>query len=255
MVPSFDAPDPIFRKCRAMEVWLDSDGSTDRERIDRLGGDRELYAAIRTTGFEGEDWLFVVQELARYGLHVMTKWVREGTITIKCHQKKVKGVPILHDWVRADWNLVEDIAAETVEEAIEHYRDDVLAKNVWDPDKGASLRTFFIGQCMFRYVVVYPRLTRIPERHRYKHSELSALDDLGVGSVEDDVIRSATVQYILDGASSERAARALAMDAHGYPQQTIAVDLGVSVDSVKGMLKRERARVRQDPAVNGKDTA
>jgi hypothetical protein len=32
-----------------------------------------------------------------------------------------------------------------------------LLANRWDPKKGASIKTFFIGQCLIRFVNVYNR--------------------------------------------------------------------------------------------------
>jgi len=42
---------------------------------------------------------------------------------------------------------VEELTYETVSKALFHFRRDVLMKHAWDYRKGATLRTFFVGQC------------------------------------------------------------------------------------------------------------
>lgn len=235
-------PDIQFTRPLSRELWLQSEGLSQKDRLDRLAGDTTLYQAIRASNFVGDDWAFVAGEMARYAMAVFEAWMASGVITERCLEKKVKGVPSLPEAVRRDRHLCEDIVAETVGAALLKFRDEVLKKDIWDPTKGASLRTFFIRQCMWRYGDAFRRLT-FARTHEAWTEDIDFLDT-PVTHVEDDVIRMATADLLLKGATSERAARAFAMHVHGYDNGTIAADLGASVDSVKSLLKRERQRLR-----------
>lgn len=252
-----DAPSGVpqgiqFTRPRSRELWLQSEGLSQKERLDRLAGDADLYAAIKSSNFEGEDWEFVAGEMARYGMAVFEAWMTTGVITERCRAKKVKGVPSLPEAVRRDRHLCEDIVAETVGSALLKFRDEVLKKNIWDPGKGASLRTFFIRQCMWRYGDAFRRVTAA-RAHEVRTDDAEILDTNHVTHVEDDVIRMATAEMLFKGATNERAARAFAMHVAGYDNQTIATDLGVSVDSVKSQLKRERQHL--SASMNREDIA
>lgn len=234
-----DVPDIRFVRPRSSELWLQSEGLSPKERLDRLAGDADLYRTIKASNFVGEDWEFVAAEMARYGMGVFEAWMASGVITERCLEKKVKGVPALPEAVRRDRHLCEDIVAETVGSALVRFRDEVLKKDIWDPAKGASLRTFFIRQCMWRYGDAYRRIT-FARAHEVRTDDAELLDTTSVTHVEDDVIRMATADLLLNGATNERAARAFAMHVSGYDNKAIATDIGASVDSVKSLLKRER---------------
>lgn len=237
-------------------MWLQHEHLPGSERLDRLAGDADLVEHLRRQGFQGQDWDFFVNELAKYGIAVVGGWMRRGVMAAKCAEKKIR-VPSLPDWIRSDNEAVEDIATETVAEALNHFRDDVLIPGVWDPAKGAALRTFFVGQCMKRYANVARRWLRHDAKPR---DELATDDaevlDAGVHTgVEDDAIRTVTALRILEGVSSERAARALAMDACGYSNAEIAADLGTTLDAASSLLKRARADIRRHQGNTGKGTA
>lgn len=230
-----------------LEAWAAAEDMTSAERIDRLAADRVLVAGFAAAGYAGEDWDFFENELARYGLAVMRAWLRRGLMRSKCLEKRIHATD-LPGWAREDDMVVDSVAGETVADAIQRFRDEVLIPGVWDPERGASLRTFFVGQCLRRYPNAFQRWTRheLPQLSDDPEAELEVVAALGrVRGVEEDAIRSLAASLILRGASSERAARALALDACGYPNLEIARDMGVSLGAASSLLKRERARLRE----------
>lgn len=245
--PPTGEPARPAQRNRALEIWLKNEHLSKKERLERLAADADLIADLRATNFEGEDWAFFANELARYGLAVIEGWMRRGSMKSKCAEKRIT-VPTLPAEVQQDPAAVSAIAGETVAEALEHFRDDVLLPNKWDPTKGASLKTFFIGQCMMRYANALRQWLNhdlAPDIDDLLPDDWDALTDGRLTGVEDDAIRTVTASLVLRGASSERAARALALDACGYTNSEIAADLGTTLDGVSGLLKRERARIRQ----------
>lgn len=259
--PSHPDPDPDQgeRGPSAVEIWLRNEHLSPEERLDRLAGDADLERALRAQGFDGPDWDFVVGAFAEYGVAVIGGWLRHGRMAAICAEKGIKA-PALPDQVRRDEEAVYDIATETVAESIVAFRDHVLVPGKWDPAKGASLRTFFIGQCKWRYPNIARRfLTQYKNRAPVLTEQQAlhaALDTGAITGVEDDAIRTVTVQNILKGVTNPRAARALAMDACGYSNAEIAIDLAISRDAASSLLKRARRDIRDNqPPETGTTTA
>jgi hypothetical protein len=50
-----------------------------------------------------------------------------------------------------------ELSCETVAEAIRCFRERVLIPGKWDPTRKASLRTFFVGQCILQFPNIYRR--------------------------------------------------------------------------------------------------
>jgi hypothetical protein len=239
-----------------LEIWLRNEHLPTHERLERLTGDAELFEGLRKDGFRGDEWDFFANELARYGLAVIGGWVRRGLMKVRCAEKRIQ-VPSLPLSAQQDDSVVSALTGETVASALDRFRDDVLIPGVWDPAKGASLRTFFIGQCLMRYGNIVQRWNNheLPQVGYADPDDEFALiqNDHRIRGVEDDAIQSVMAQVLLQGASSQRAARVLAMDAYGYTNAEIAEDLSTTHDSISGLLKRERARLRQSSL--GKGTA
>jgi DNA-directed RNA polymerase specialized sigma24 family protein len=239
----------------ATEIWLRSENLSPEERLDRLAGDADLVSALREQGFEGPDWDFVVNELVKYGIAVLGGWVRRGVIKSKCAQKGIR-VPETPEHIRSNSQALEDIVAETVAEAIVYFRDDVLVPGVWDPSKGAALKTFFIGQCMKRYANVLRRVVSEQKPRNELTTDDNEILDIGrVVGVEDDAIRYLMAQQVLRGVTNHRQARALALDACKFTNAEIAQEMGTSLEGASSLIKRGRAEIRKSRENQGKGTA
>lgn len=132
----------------AMEqAWLaDADRDRAEGRFDRLAGDRELEVALRAGGYRGRNY----ELFAKYGWAVIRGWIFKGQIR---GEVKRKGFGALEPEPRPG-AIIEDaegFADETVVLALGAFRDKVLVPGKWDPTKGASLRTFFVGQCLLQF--------------------------------------------------------------------------------------------------------
>ncbi len=126
-------------------------------RLQRLAADKELLEALQRQGLQGRDWDRFVEVLARYGLDVMRAWVRSGEVFAKCLQRGWGSLRAPSDGRPWGMDEAEELALETVAIAIGKYRDTVLATNRWTPEGGATLKTFFVGQCLIRFANVYRR--------------------------------------------------------------------------------------------------
>jgi hypothetical protein len=119
------------------------------ERLDRLAADFDLVTTLGLAGFEGDDWDYFEQELARYGIAVMGGWLRTGLIFSRYAARGFGGLPEITRAFEPD--EIEELTYETVSKALFHFRRDVLMKHAWDYRRGATLRTFFVGQCLGRF--------------------------------------------------------------------------------------------------------
>lgn len=233
----------------AMADWLRAEHLPVDEADARLQADREILADLTAARFQGELWNEFVDVLARYGLAVIRGWLRTRQIRAKC-QGRGLAAPDLPLHVTDDPVAAGSIANEVVARAIVKFRDDVLAKGKWNPDRPgrvASLKTFFIGQCLIQY----PNAARawLTEQEQapalLREDELAIAAPLALEPATETAIRDVTASALQHGATNERAARILALDSLGYSRKDIAAELGSSPDSVASILKRERARLRR----------
>lgn len=211
--------------------------------VDRLVGDAELNSHLRAAGFAGREYEYFQTELARYGVAVLTKWLRTGELAAKCAEKGIKGVPQLQPGLFDDRDQAQELAGEIVAVALRHFRSDVLLRDRWDPARGASLKSYFIGQCLLRAGNVTRRWIRhdAPQTRTVEMTEATV--DV-IGEFEDDVIRAIAAQQILRG-STQRTRQVLTMVMLNYRQSEIAAQLGMTPKTVERILAHQRDRARK----------
>lgn len=244
------------RRSRGLEIWLQNEHLSEEERINRLAGDAELVAELRRAGFRGREWDFLAGVLARYGIAVIGGWMRRGVIGEKLAEKRVQA-PTLPQHALNDSLIRDEIAVMTVGDALRVFQTDILPNNKWQPNRGAALTSYFIGQCLFRYgnaVQQWQRDNRpdvngtgyaiSTDPHSLDEVVSSQRDRASAADIEDDLVRDETARQAVSNASNPRAARALALEVLGYSDREIAEDLGITPKAVSSLLERERARSR-----------
>lgn len=229
-------------------AWLaGSEHLPEAERLGRLEADFDLVTTLALGGFTGPDWEYFATEVARYGLAVIGGWMRGGLIYERCRARGY-GVPLLERPFTDD-EIVE-LSGETVAKALVHFRADVLMKGRWDYRRGASLKTYFIGQCLIRFANVYRRW--FGNEARQSRSDLTdpTLDNLDHwGSAADAPDRQAVAGIMstvaMAGIKNPKVRKAMFMTAEGRTQAEIGVELGVTEKAVERMLANERKRIRR----------
>lgn len=228
--------------------WLDdADVQEQAERLDRLAADNEMVQNLGFAGFEGRDYDYFATELAKYGLAVMCGWMRRGLIWARCKERKVMGIPApLNRPFETD--EIEELANETVALALLHFRDDVLMQKVWDYRKKATLRTFFIGQCLIRFGGVY----RTWYDNERAFADLPTDDDtflaeagLQHNSTANRAVDAVTAQAAWATIKDDRVRFAMRKTADGWKQAAIAEQMGVTARAVERMLANERERLEK----------
>jgi hypothetical protein len=161
--------DPGFESALAV---FDQDPAA--RRLQLLAADRALVDSLMLQGYAGPEWIRFTRALAEYGYPVMRAWVFTGAIFLRCAEKGIGRLPRTN--TTFDGTDAAEIAGETVAEAIKHFRDRVLIPGRWDMTRGASLNTFFVGQCILRFPNVYRRWYREGRDQLLARSDLAALE-------------------------------------------------------------------------------
>lgn len=137
---------------------IDGVGDIEAVKVDlwemRLAADQELVALLAWEGYRGPQSDLLYQALAEYGWAVMRAWIGSGAIFGKCRSHGLRGLGETPRRVSNEAD-VEELASDVVSAAIVAFRDEVLRRGLWNPTGGASLKTFFIGQCLIRFVSIH----------------------------------------------------------------------------------------------------
>ena len=180
------------------------------ENLARREEDRELIARLAKSGFEGPGQELFEAELAAYGYPVMMAWTRSGEIIKKAAEKgRPLGIPRGGPgWSREDRS---ELSAETVGRALAFFREKVLRAGAWDHTRGAAIKTYFMGACLFQFPNVYQAWQA--ERQRWMRHPAVSIDDPGGSGMlyqvpgDDDTEHRALARYQLQQVMAELAGK------------------------------------------------
>lgn len=229
------------------DTWLaDYDDSEASRSLDRLAADQDLITSLGLQGYQGRDYAVFETELAKYGIAVIGGWIRRGLIFAKCRQRGLGGLPPPVGDALRDPDTIAELTGETVAKALVHFRTDVLLRGRWVSNRGATLKTFFVGQCLIRFANVY-RAWHTKEQR--KEALLDPHDAFELGDrqqdgPEDRVIDLREVERGLAHVKDPRLKTALVLMAAGHTQAEAALRLGVTEKTVERMVANHRARMR-----------
>jgi DNA-directed RNA polymerase specialized sigma24 family protein len=232
------------KRIRALRALDGSDAET-AEHQKRLEADGDLFDRLMLGGFEGPEFERFRTELAAYALGVLTPWIRTGRIVQRCVDYGGR-CPELVDRARSD-EASTDIAVETVAKALIYFRNRVLAKGKWNRVDGATLRTFFIGACIFCFRNAYRDWRRLDLRTRPSRPSpfdpplLELVDERPSQDPERRVGARRRLDRLLRTVGDETRT-AVVMDAAGSTYEEIAAELGSTVRAVDSRLYRFRQR-------------
>lgn len=137
----------------------------DLAPANQLAGDRELFAILENLNFSGPLYRKFEGVLAEYGFAVMQAWLRGNKFSYHLRQKRVRGLPAdLPDFAKLRHHQLEELVLEIVSTAVVNFREKCLVAGKWDPAGTASLKTFFINQCLFSSVTPIRKLISDLER-------------------------------------------------------------------------------------------
>jgi RNA polymerase sigma factor (sigma-70 family) len=143
---------------RSLEVFH---GSPEARHLDRLAADLEVVNDLVADGFTGKRWNIFESALIRYGFQVLKSWLITGVIFQKIVQKGfgLYATRIPRDRLPSP-EEAEEIANDALVESIASFKNEVLRPGYWRPELGASLKTYFVGQCLMRIPKALARWSR-----------------------------------------------------------------------------------------------
>lgn len=172
----------------------------------------------------------------------MAAWLSTRVIAQKCREKG-RGVELPDDWTIADR---EDLVAMAVGNGLELFRQ-ALLDDRWKPERGASLKTYFLGGC----ILAFPNVLRQwrNEHQRYRRAVVRSAREVAARRprIEPvDVIDAVNALRSLTCDESQRsqAIRSLCFD--NYTPAEIAEVLGMTPGAVNAALSRWRRRGPDD---------
>lgn len=230
----------------AAEDWLSPyETLPSAENIERLAGDRIMVEELTVGGFSGAHYTYFATELAKYGIAVITGWIRRGVILQRVAEKGFGHPMHPPDGAFDDEGAPGELANEVVAVALKHFRSDVLLPGKWKPSGGASIKTFFIGQCLMRFSNVYKRwlgeLTR-EQSTAYEYNDLASLQPPVTADVATAVAVKIDGQRQLRRISDSRAKEALVLHAAGYTHPEIAERFGTTTKTIERLIARARLK-------------
>jgi hypothetical protein len=121
------------------------------DRLRRLAEDQELINSLQWISFDrtSEEWRKLAQALIEYGYSVFVGWAVAGVLYQRAHASDVQGLQHLPEGLRLRPNEAHGLAVTLLVERVESFRMKVLATHKWSSRGGASLKTYFVGWCLF----------------------------------------------------------------------------------------------------------
>ncbi|MEV6278472.1 hypothetical protein [Nocardia sp. NPDC051832] len=125
--------------------------------------EQELFDLVRATGFRGPAWDVLADRLVRYGLVVLTAWLRSGHIFAETNALGRDLCPSVQERELVAVRLSEDLANDSVAAALASFRRKALAGNGWHRDGGASLSAYFLRACLYAFIDAFRKYRRTGE--------------------------------------------------------------------------------------------
>jgi len=218
------------------------------EHLARLEGDAELVTQLMLRKYEGPLWDRFATALAQYGLPVIGAWVRYGLIFKHCESKGLGALEHADLAEEDKRQLALDTVGETVGKAVDGFRTNVLAKGVWRSGKGATLKTFFIGQCILQFPNIYRKwrtdfVTARRVRRAVKKMDLEFLPR--TTPVDVTAFLRIEIQKLRTQGPTDATLRALANKGWGLSNAEIGEILGMTPGAVQARLYRARQKAKK----------
>lgn len=141
-----------------------------------LAEDQRQLASLQAADFRGPVWERFAEHLAGYGYQVLVAWIHTGQVFTRMQEKSRQlRLQPPSDGRALSGEVATELACETVAGALRAFRK-VLEREGWSAAGGASLQTFFVGQCLFCFPNVYRRWLR--ETRPPPWQEVEILEDL-----------------------------------------------------------------------------
>jgi DNA-directed RNA polymerase specialized sigma24 family protein len=213
--------------------------------LERVANDERVVATLKLEGLQGPAWEEFAEALVAYAYQCLLGWLRSGLIVLRCRER---GIPLPTGFmVSLPDDEAEQLTEEILADAVLGFQE-LLRQGGWSPEGGASLATFFVGQCITRFPNLYR--TWLRDRRPTSWAPLSELDENSsrvayARQVDpaDTAIAAVELQRVSDQLD-ERTLHAVVLQEFGYQIVEIAELLDESPKAVEMVLYHHRRRIR-----------
>lgn len=225
---------------------------------DQLAGDRELYFLLKEEGFQGPNYEEFESVLIDYGYGVINGWAKKGTLLAECRKKHARGLPPdgLLFTEDLDREQREDLVTDIVVAGIQRFTNASMRGGKWTPDGTASMKTYFIGGCLFSAVSPLAALAKELQKERqrmefeqevaqhYLSDQPLADPHMSAADFADAVVDSARAQELWEGLSSQDL-KLIEMKDSGLTYKEMASNLGSTPKGIESRLRRIRRHAQE----------
>jgi hypothetical protein len=128
-------------------------------RLARLGGDARVYQRLAEQNFTGAEYELFRAELAAYALPVLRSFIRRKMIYRMCQDvhRPVSTTDEVREHLARHVEDRLELTGETIARGLRLFERYALHGGNWAPERGASLKTFFIGACVRSFSAAFKR--------------------------------------------------------------------------------------------------
>lgn len=220
-----------------------------RDDNERRRQDQQIIEVLRQDDFQGPRYDRFVNELARYAIAALCAWMHSGVIFQLVATRGFGGLPHNasdREKLASNHELRQELAHMTVAQALRRFRERALVEGDWDYRGGASVKTYFMGTCLFEFPNVY-RNSRASEERRRQGQRRTMDEPFQPHDTTDEAIGNLWVLEVLKGIDDPRSREAAAMRFDGYSLEEIREMLDApSVRAIEGLLYRLRKKIQRD---------
>lgn len=215
------------------------------EHLARLAEEKELFDELAKDNFEGPGWERLAEVLARYGRAVIFAWLVTGEMFTKATQRGRGVGPKPANFCRDD---CEELAQEILIFGIRHFRRYCLKERQWNPAKGASMNTYFVGGCIGEFSNAYDSWLR----HRggdvptpADPQILAEYGDRNELDPADEIVYAEAIISVFESLTGEEQ-EIISLYRSGYSHEEIADILGLtSREAVAERVRRILERIKK----------
>lgn len=224
------------------------DETPDPSGIMANAADVQRVAEVAAAGFEGPLWDALIEELTKYAWPRLHGLIYKGTIgQVSTGSPHPALSPELHQLLRQSVDHRDELVVEALLRAPEKFREHLRAGR-WDPEKGKSLPSYYLGSVAAAFWARYQSWER---RLRAERKALAAIaqtlpaeTDLAGPDLDLRMSQQAALLEILTDADPWQRAIAGRILA-GHTQVEIAHELGLSVGAVGVRMRGLRKSARR----------
>lgn len=215
----------------------------------QLEADANVLVTLQLHGFQGREWERAARILVRYAHDVLRGWIHSGKIHRMCREK---GIRVTRTVVQPCESDIHDIATDVTAIALHAFREKVLLPGRWSAARGATLATFFVGQCLFHFSFEYRTWLRAYLRSRPVQPGLDSFGELehlsgSVASPSTAAELNRVISELRTDADNQQddGGKVLLSSAVGFEYAEIGREFGLpSKRAVEGVCYRRRERWR-----------